>query len=700
MTTSFELPSAWRCEPAAGEPAQVSFTDLRPTLRASTGQTDLGVVLLAVHLKVLSMITDEDGPGTDVRGGDGVIRRLAVDRGVGTWTELVRRTGAALTTAPPADPRPSAGAVLFELAEASPGTGYGLRVVAADGILELYGHGGAIGGDHLDRLAAIYRSVLITMAGKPGTDASAACLPPAELDAVLHRWADGGTVNRGTATVVELIGAQALRTPGATAVRYAGSSLTYRDLDERGNRVAHHLSALGAGPGTLVGVCLRRGLDLLPTLLGIWKSGAGYLPLDPDLPVERLRGMLGRACCQLVVTDVEHRSRLTGTPHRRFVLLDEHRAAIAAAPATVPAVRVGPADLAYVIFTSGSTGQPKGVMVHHGGLANYLLWTAVEYAGRGDGGSPFFTPLSFDLGVPSLFTPLITGQAVDLLPDPLPIADLGDLLVAGAPYSFIKMTPGHLNLLSLDLTAEQAAGLAGVVIAAGDSFTADLAARWRELAGPDGTAVATEYGPTEITVGNSGEIITRPPGTELIPLGAPIPNTTMYVLTDDLQPVPTGVEGEIVIGGAGVAWGYLGDPALTADRFRPDPFGAPSARLYRTGDRGRWLPDGALEFLGRADHQVKVRGYRVELGEIRACLRDHPDVRDAVVLARDERGRAGGLVAFVVAAAGARADATRLREYLVLALPDYMVPAQYVVIDDIPLTVNGKVDPGALLRLL
>jgi len=339
-------------------------------------------------------------------------------------------------------------------------------------------------------------------------------------------------------------------------------------------------------------------------------------------------------------------------------------------------------------------------MVQHGGLANYLLWTVEAYASRGAGGAPVFSSISFDLGIPDLLTPLLAGQPVHLLPQPLDLDELGPELAEGGPYSFVKMTPGHLDLLTYQLTAGEVRDLAGLAIAAGDSFTAALAERWIGLAGPGGTTVATEYGPTEITIGNSGQEIPAPPATELVPLGRPIPGTTMYVLTDRLEPVAVGVPGEVYVGGAGVARGYLGRPDLTADRFVPDPYGPPGSRLYRTGDLARWLPEGSLEFLGRLDNQVKIRGYRVELGEIQAALCRHPDVRDAVVVARPAPAGGSRLVAYPVLAEGRSLDAADLHAHLAAALPDYMVPAAFVAIDRIPLTANGKVDNRALPALL
>jgi amino acid adenylation domain-containing protein len=550
----------------------------------------------------------------------------------------------------------------------------------------------AIRDDCLELLASMYRNVLAVMADSSGAGMLAGCLPDEERRKVLTRWAVGAPVNRPADTVVDLFQAQAARTPDAVAVKVAGTFLTYRDLDERSNQIARHL--LDRRAGGIVGVCLRRTADLLPVLFGVWKSGSAYLPLDAGLPGPRLHRMISAAGCDLVVTVAEHLPLLGDG---EFLLLDEERQAIAAQPRTSVRVPAGPAHPAYVIYTSGSTGAPKGVLVHHGGLLNYLLWTVEEYAGRGCGGSAFFTSIGFDLGVPSLFTPLLTGQAVDLLPDPLDIADLGALLVAGSPYSFLKMTPGHLKMLALDLGPEQARDLAGLVIAAGDAFPVELARRWTALAGQ---AAATEYGPTEITVGNSGQLVTDLDSDGLVPLGEPIPNSTVYVLTERLEPVPTGVPGEIHIGGAGVAHGYLGDPALTAARFLPDPYGPPGARLYRTGDRARWRSPGRLEFLGRADDQVKIRGYRVEPAEIRETLRRQPGVGDALVVVFEQPPRQPRLAAFVIQAAGRALDVAGLRACLSAELPEHMVPAEIVVVDDLPLTANGKVDTRELRNLL
>ncbi|MCW6007281.1 amino acid adenylation domain-containing protein [Micromonospora sp. CPCC 205371] len=684
-------PAAWRFETVGDTPAGprclVEYGDLTEALdrlAVATGATP-HAVLTAAHVKVVSMLTEEHAVRTDVRwpGHGERAHTLHCDvSAVSTWRDLIAAVRDAAR-----EPAPDAA-----------GKFRGTRIAAADGTLTLYPVPDAAGGEELARLGSMYRRVLAAMADGPDGDAAAARLPDEERKA-LESWSAGPLHHRPAATAVDLIAAQAARTPDAPAVTVSGARLTYRELDERSNQIAHHLAGLGVRTEARVGVCLRRTADLLPALLGIWKAGAAYVPLDPDLPTPRLRRMASRAGCALVVTVAGLRAVLEPLDAGEFVLLDERREAIAVLPRTPVNAAPGPGSLAYVIYTSGSTGDPKGVLVEHSGLLNYLLWTAEEYAARGGGGSPFFTSIGFDLGVPSLFTPLLVGQRVDLLPDPLDLADLGALLADGAPYSFIKMTPGHLNLLSLDLYPEQAHDLAGLVIAAGDAFTTELARRWIDLAGPGGTPVATEYGPTEITVGNSGQRVSGA-GTEgLVPLGAPIPNTTMHVLDDRLEQVPVGVAGEVHVGGAGVSRGYLDDPALTADRYVPDPYGPPGARLYRTGDRARWLWPGCLEFLGRVDHQVKIRGYRVEPGEVREALRRRAGVDEAVVIAHGPPA-AQRLAAFVVTASGQPLDAAGLRADLAADLPAHMVPAEIVAIEAVPLTANGKVDRRALEGLL
>ncbi|MGW1844509.1 amino acid adenylation domain-containing protein [Streptomyces sp. NPDC001966] len=507
--------------------------------------------------------------------------------------------------------------------------------------------------------------------------------------------------------VLETILEQAAATPDATALRRGDTTYTYRRLVEESERHARRLAGLGIGPEDTVAVLLDRSPELVAALLGIWRAGAAYVPVDPGYPDERVGHMLATTGTRTVLTETRYADRFEGPAalgadeDRRTVLVTDDPAEQAARAAATAALPTGHDldALAYVIYTSGSTGRPKGVLVTHRGLANYLGWTVQAYAGAGPGGAPLFSSIAFDLGVPDLYAPLMTGRSVDLLPQDFDTADLGALLAAGAPYAFIKLTPGHLDLLQQQLTDDQIRGLAGLVIAAGDSFTARLAERWTTSAGPDGTRLAAEYGPTEITVGNSAYFLDGPVTTELVPIGRAVPHTTMYVLDEHLRPLPVGVPGEVWIGGIGVARGYAGRPDLTAERFVPDPYGPAGTRLYRTGDIARVLPDGNLDFVARADHQVKLRGYRIEPGEIESALTADPAVAEAVVLVREDSPGAKELVAYVVPAEGAGPDdltPAALRARVGETLPSYMVPAAYLALDALPLTANGKLDRRAL----
>ncbi|MFD5794181.1 amino acid adenylation domain-containing protein [Streptomyces diastatochromogenes] len=558
-----------------------------------------------------------------------------------------------------------------------------------------------------ERITAHYGALLAAIAEAPDTPvADLAFLSAAERALLL----DGPAEPVGTDSpldlaalrpVIETIGDRMAATPDAVAIRYADTAVGYAELDARADRFARRLAALGAGPEATVGVLLDRSPDLVAVLLGIWRAGAAYVPIDPSYPDHRIAYMLDQTATTVVVTESRHAERFQGV--RRIVVDDPaEREAIEAADAALP--QNHDLDrLAYVIYTSGSTGKPKGVQITHRGLANYLGWTVRAYASAGTGGAPLFSSVAFDLGVPDLYAPLMTGQAVHLLPQDLDTADLGAQLAAGGPYAFIKLTPGHLHLLTQQLGDEQIEKLAGLVIAAGDSFTTRLAERWAQAAGPHGTRLAAEYGPTEITVGNSAYFL-APPGdgpvaTELVSIGRAIPHTTMYVLDERLRPLPVGVPGEVWIGGIGLARGYAGRPGLTAERFLPDPYGPPGARLYRTGDVARVLPDGNLDFLARVDHQVKLRGYRIELGEIETALTAHPAVAEAVALVREDTPGDQQLVAYLVPAEDADEDTlapAALRDRLGETLPPYMVPTAYLRLDALPLTGNGKLDRRAL----
>ncbi|GLV98120.1 non-ribosomal peptide synthetase [Streptomyces lavendulae] len=558
-----------------------------------------------------------------------------------------------------------------------------------------------------ERITGHYAALLAAVAERPGAPLSTLDFLGADERSLLL---DGpaepvGAPVDATALrpVFQTIADRIAATPGAVAVRHAAGELTYAELDACADRFARRLVQLGVRPDETVGVLLDRGPDLVAALLGIWRAAAAYVPIDPGYPDERIAFMLADTATRLVITQARHAGRFDGPG---LVVVDDpaERTALATAEAELPA-SYDLDQLAYVIYTSGSTGKPKGVLIGHRGLANYLTWTAGAYATAGTGGAPLFSSVAFDLGVPDLYAPLMTGQAVHLLPQDFDTSDLGTLLADGGPYAFIKLTPGHLDLLSQQLTDEQVRDLAGLVIAAGDSFTHRLAERWAAAAGPGGTRLAAEYGPTEITVGNSAHFLPAdgtahgPVTTELVSIGRAVPNTTMYVLDERLRPLPLGVPGEVWIGGTGLARGYAGRPDLTAERFLPDPYGAPGARIYRTGDLARVLPDGSLDFVARIDHQVKLRGYRIELGEIETALTALPAVAEAVALVREDTPGDKQLVAYLVPETGA-ADAdlapAALRDALGEALPAYMVPSAYLRLDALPLTANGKLDRRAL----
>jgi amino acid adenylation domain-containing protein len=551
----------------------------------------------------------------------------------------------------------------------------------------------------IERLGGHFERLLESIADRPHTPLhELAMLSEAENTALaVHRagperyWDDS--------SLLDLFEAWAAKTPEATALVCGGTRLSYRELDERANRIGHHLRAAGAGADTVVGVCLERGPDLVPALLGVWKAGAAYLPLDPANPADRLTHALRDSGARLLITDTPARAA-TGDFEGERVLLDRDRDALAARPATRPDRHADPDLLAYVIYTSGSTGTPKGVMVTRRGLANHLRWAEEDLTAT-EGGAPLFSSVAFDLPATNLFGPLISGRPVHVLPSG-DLTGLGAALVESGPYAFVKLTPGHLEILGDQLTDAEAAGLAGTVVVAGEELPGRLADRWLALLGPG--RLLNEYGPTETSIGTLVHPVREPhPGT--VPLGLPLPNTTAVILDAAGHPVPVGVTGELYIGGTGVARGYLGRPALTAERFVPDPYGSPGARLYRTGDLARRRADGAVEFLGRADRQVKVRGHRVELGEIEARLSELPDVRDAVVVADEPGPGERVLVAYVVpdtppgtqpdpAGSGFSPDA--LRRHLEAALPEYMVPTSFTAIDRVPLTANGKLDRDAL----
>ncbi|MFF8424833.1 amino acid adenylation domain-containing protein [Streptomyces sp. NPDC016566] len=514
----------------------------------------------------------------------------------------------------------------------------------------------------------------------------------AERDEALRRRNDtAAEVSRRT--LAQLFAAQAARSPEAPAVVCGPRELSYARLDQDSDRLARLLLAHGAGAGSVVAFAVPRSAEAVVAMLAAGKAGAAYLPLDPDQPGDRVRTLLDDARPALLLTTraaVDTAPHLAERPGTTVVLDDPDTEAALARLAAGPlsdaerGAPLTPDDAAYVVYTSGSTGTPKGVVVEQRAIAEYATYCAARYPGLA-GRTLLHSPLSFDLGLTGLYGTLLAGGC-------LYVADLDERLRVPDGLTFAKVTPSHLPML---LELPEACSPTAQLVIGGEALHAEQLAAWRER--HPGVEVVNHYGPTETTVGCLDHPV--PAGSALpagpVPLGRPMTNTRVYVLDARLNPVPDGVTGDLYVAGTGVARGYLHRPALTGERFVADPFGPAGSRMYRTGDRVRWSRDGLLTYVGRADHQVKVRGYRIEPGEVEACLLTAPGVTQAVCLVREDQPGDRRLVAYVAAEAGPGA-AEGLRSHAAAALPAYLVPSAVVVLDRLPLTANGKVDRAAL----
>jgi amino acid adenylation domain-containing protein len=489
-----------------------------------------------------------------------------------------------------------------------------------------------------------------------------------------------------TALLHELFGEQVNRTPNAVATRFRDREMTYSDLDVRSNRLAWKLRSSGVEPGTVAAIAIPRSDLMIVAVLAVLKAGGTYVYLDSSDPADRRRAVVNAAGANVLLSDGQG-----GLPSARAVTVDaedeylEH-------PATGPRTTIPAGQAAYVLFTSGSTGEPKGVEVSHRAVASYLGWAVEEYRIADGVGALVHTSLGFDLTITSLFGPLLCGGTAVVVPEADVMAGLARELRSGQDFSILKLTPSHLIVLNDYLDPERLAGSVRTLIVGGEALRAEALQTWREHAPT--TRIVNEYGPTEATVGCCRHWVTPADVSGPVPIGTAAPTTQLYILDAGGEPVPAGEVGELYLAGSQLANGYLNNTALTSQRF-VDLAVSPGEhrRAYRTGDLVRSDESGSLIYIGRNDRQVKVRGYRVELGEIETALCEEAGVIDAHVTFED------GIISAYVRAGTGTLDTSRLAVHLRHALPPYMVPARYVELDHIPLTANGKVDYKRLAAL-
>ncbi|MFI6513692.1 amino acid adenylation domain-containing protein [Streptosporangium sp. NPDC050855] len=503
---------------------------------------------------------------------------------------------------------------------------------------------------------------------------------------VVEEWNRTETPFDEEACVGALFEVRAAAAPDALAVIAGEHRLTYGELDERANRVAHRLIREGVRPGHVVGSMTGRSAEALVAFLGIVKSGGVYLPLDPALPADRLGYILDDSGAGLVLTAAGHSGRVRGDRVRTIELDGEWRTIEAEEPGTSPGVTPVPDAPAYLIYTSGSTGRPKGVEVPHRGVSNLASTLSREFSLTPDDRVALFASLSFDASIWEITMALLNGSALCVLDPSAMTPQETAQLISEQKVTAATFPPTFLSTLRGDEL-----GTVRLMVVAGEQCPNGLVRTWAP-----GRTFVNAYGPTETTVcATMGTC--DPAAAYAPPIGRPLANFRTYVMDRWLNPLPAGVPGELYVGGTGLAHGYRGKPGLTAQSFMPDPYGPPGARLYRTGDLVRYLPDGRLQYVGRVDQQVKIRGFRVELAEIEAAITRYPGVREAAVVVRDDR-----LVAYVVLDDASRILADRsgltgeLHRFLQGSLPTYMLPSSYVTLDAMPLTSSGKVDRQAL----
>ncbi|MFI0487357.1 amino acid adenylation domain-containing protein [Actinomadura sp. 9N215] len=548
------------------------------------------------------------------------------------------------------------------------------------------------------RMADHLTALLEAMAGDPGRELSELPLVSTDEETCLRQWGRGHSESASEYLVPDLIAMQAAATPDATAVVAGQARVSYSDLDEQANRLAHHLRALGIGPESVVAVFLHRSPDLITSLLAIWKAGAAYLPLDPDGPRDRLGFQLEDGRTSMIITTTELGDRLP-EHDARVLPVDDHgiRDALARHPGSPPEARGHADHTAYLMYTSGSTGAPKAVTGTHRGLANRLLWQVKAHRYTSGDRVLHKNPISFDASLWELCCPLLAGAAIVMAPpgahrDPVALSHL----IERHDVTVVQFVASLLAPF-LEAVGDERCTSLRLVLCSGEPIPGTLARRWYDLLHRR-AMLRIGYGPTEASIGVTDEFLEAAPRPDRIgPIGVPVANTTAYVLDERLRLVPVGTPGELYVGGPQLARCYHRRPALTAQRFVPDPQAGDGSRLYRTGDRVRWLPDGRLEFLGRTDDQVKILGQRVEPAEVETALSTHPGVRSVTVTARREPDEEPRLAAYIVAANPEAPPADgELRSFLRARLPAPMIPETFTFLGELPVTDSGKVDKRAL----
>ncbi|MBD2346873.1 thioesterase domain-containing protein [Anabaena subtropica] len=513
-----------------------------------------------------------------------------------------------------------------------------------------------------------------------------------EQHQLLVEWNDTHRDYDLSQSLHELIVAQVEQTPDAIAVKFAQQQLTYRELNHKANQLGHYLQTLGVKPEILVGVCLERSIEMVICLLGILKAGGAYVPIDPEYPQERIAYMLEDSQVKVLLTQEKLLNQIP-QHQAQTICIDEEWKQISIHPNTNPNSNITPDNLAYVIYTSGSTGKPKGAMNTHKGICNRLLWMQEEYQIDSTDSILQKTPFSFDVSVWEFFWTLLTGARL-VIAKPGGHKDSAYLinLINQEKITIVHFVPSMLQVFLENRSVEKCTSLKKV-ICSGEALPIGLQNRFFQHLECE---LHNLYGPTEAAIDVTFWQCQKHSTLQSVPIGRPIANTQIYILDADLQPVPIGEIGEIYIGGVGVARGYFNREELTNERFLVNPFPhSEFKRLYKTGDLARYLSDGNIEYIGRADYQVKIRGYRIEIGEIENVLSSHPEVRDAVVIARNDNAQEKQLVAYITYNS-IKPQLDNLRDFLKRKLPDFMIPSAFVMLENIPLTPNGKVDRKAL----